>query len=424
MEYDVPEDYLISDTRKSSDFSGKTISNYKKKDVLDGLHDSIVNQKIEDACRWCIELNCSNMNIDIWGEIIIIYAKNININNFRILKQLYTKYTYYKHLVKGVDKKNIIHTRNVQEVRHMFVFLITQISLSAKNDLFSKKIIPKVKDVDFQREGLLKNMKCQNLDLIIELIDDKDIKEFKIAINEIAYNIRVSQNFIRTIFWYHWICKLYTLKKKAKIQLTLNSRNINGIEDKYKTDWIWLLWKTILNETLKKENKQLGDNVKYLYVLYKINYKTSEINKRHFIIYMALYIIIKSVNLNKCIITKEYLSIQSMMNINKMYQIIDYNLTKEHCNKHSFIEKENYIKKIKQDMYNEEHRKKTNVTKKKEKDDKKENKEEFESSNKLSYLNDLLFIKQAPKPVKKPQDVIKYFKPDKDDKIIYKNIVY
>lgn len=424
MEYDVPEEYLITDTRKSSEFSGKTISNYKKRDVVNGLHDSMVNQKIEDACRWCIELNSSNMNNDIWSEIIVVYAKNININNFRILKQLYTKYIYYKRLIKGVDKKNIIHTRNVQEIRNMFVFLITQISLSAKNDLFSKKIIPKVKDVDFQREGLLKNMKCQNLDLIIEHVDEKDIKEFKIAINEIAYNIRVCQNFIRAVFWYLWICKLYTLKKKAHVQLTINSRNINGIDDKYKTDWIWLLWKIILNETLKKENRQLSDNIKYLYTLYKINYKTSEINKRHFIIYQALFIIIKQVNLNKCSITKEYLSIQATMNINKMYQAIDYNVAKEHYNKYSFIEKDNYIQKIKQDMYNEEHRKKKNIAKKKEKEESKKEQEEYETSNKMSYLNDLMFIKQKAKSVKQPQDVVKYFKPDKEDKIIYKNIVY
>ena len=437
MEYDVPQDYLITDTRKSSDFNGKTISNYKKKDVLNGLHDSIVNQKIEDACRWFIELNCSNMNIDIWCEIIIVYAKYININNFRVLKQLYNKYNYYKKIIKGVEKKNIIHSRNVQEVRNMFVFLITQISLSEKNDLFNKKVIPKIKDVDFQREGLLKNMKCQNLDFIIDLVDDKDIKEFKIAINEIAYNIRVCQNYTKAIFWYHWICKLYTLKKKAQIQLTLNSRNINGIDEKYKTDWIWLLWKIIINETNKKENRYLGETIKYLYTLYKINYKTSEINKRHYIIYQVLYILIKSVNLNKCCISKEYISIQATMNINKMYQAIDNNIAKEHYNKYNFIEKENYIQKIKQDMYNEENKKDNIKIKKQEKKEKQERKEEIETTNRLSYLNDLMFIKQNAKSNKyksntkiasndgiTANNVMKYFTPTSDNKIIYKNIIY
>jgi len=429
MEYDVPQDYLITDTRKSSEYGGKTISNYKKRDVVSGLHDAIVNQKIEDACRWFIELNCSNMNIDIWSEIIIVYVKYININNFRVLKQIYTKYVYYKRLIKGVDKKNLIHSRNVQEIRNMFVFLITQISLSSKNDLFNKKIIPTVKEVDFQREGLVKNMKCQNLDLIIDLVDENDIKEFKIAINEIAYNIRVCQNFTKAVFWYHWICKLYTLKKKAQIQLTLNSRNINGIEDKFKMDWIWLLWKIILHEALKKENKQLVENIKYLYSLYKIDYKTSCISKRHFIIYQSLYIIIKPVNFNKCSINKEFLSIQATMNINKMYQAIDYNVAKEHYNKHSFIEKENYVQKIKQDMYNEQQRKKNAEVKKKEKKIKQEEQEEYETTNKMSYLNDLLFIKQSAKSTKpignrEEKDVVKYFKDDTKDKIIYKNIVY
>ena len=225
------------------------------------------------------------------------------------------------------------------------------------------------------------------------------------------------------------ICKLYTLKKKAGIQLTLNTRNINGIDDKFKTDWIWLLWKILLNEAIKKENKQLISNVKYLYSLYKIDYKTSCISKRHFIIYQVLYIIIKPVNFNRCYISKEYLSVQATMNINKLYQAIDYNVGKEYSNKDSFIEKENYVQKIKQDMYNEENRKRDAMVKKKEKKIKQEEHEEYETTNKLSYLNDLLFIKQSAKPVKtEEKDVVKYFKDDiKDkikDKIIYKNIVY
>lgn len=425
MEYDVPQDYLITDTRKSSEFGGKTISNYKKKDVISGLHDSIVNQKIEDACRWFIELNCSNMNIDIWCELIIVYSKYININNFRVLKQIYTKYNHYKRLIKGVDKKNIIHSRNVQEVRNMFVYLITQISISNKNDLFNKKIIPTVKEVDFQREGLVKNMKCQNLDLIIELINENDIKEFKIAINEIAYNIRVAQNFTKAIFWYHWICKLYTIKKKAHIQLSLNSRNINGIDDKFKTDWIWLLWKIILHESSKRENKFLMENVKYLYSLYKIDYKTSCISKRHFIIYQAIYITIKPCNFARCLISNESIGIQATMNINKMYQMIDYNMAKEHYNKYSFIEKENYVQKIKQDIVNDQHRKQTAELKKKESKVKQEEHEEFETTNKMSYLNDLLLIKQSAKSTKlSEKNVVNYFKEEPKDKIIYKNIVY
>ena len=47
----------------------------------------------------------------------------------------------------------------------------------------------------------------------------------------------------------------------------------------------------------------------------------------------------------------------------------------------------------------------------------------------MSYLNDLLFIKQSAKSTKpmgnrEEKDVVKYFKDDTKDKIIYKNIVY
>tara|TARA_A100001015_G_C14978885_1_gene708541 strand:- start:122 stop:1423 length:1302 start_codon:yes stop_codon:yes gene_type:complete len=433
MELNVPQEYLITDPRKTNEFKGKTISNFKKRDVINGLQDAMVNQNIEDACRWFIELNCSNYNFDIWIEIVTSYCKHVNINNFRLLELIFKKYNYYIQIVSNIDKKNEIHLRNNQEIRHLYTNLICQVALSIKNDLFNKRKIPKVKEVDFQREGLLKNMKCTNLDLIIDLVNENDIKEFKIAVNEISYHIRVSQNFTMAVFWYQWICKLSSLKKKAGIQLTINTFNIGGIQDKYKSDWIWLLWKILLNETMRKTNKRLTYVIKMLYKLYKINYKTSDINKRHFMIYQVIYCIIKQVNFAKCSKIKDHLCLQAQMNINKMYQAIDYNISKTYHNSTNFIEKENYVQKIQQDLHNEELKKKNQADKKVEKKDKQQTKEEYETTNKLSYLNDLMFIKKSfdktsEKSCNKHPDNKKipdYFNDKKDDnKIIYKNIIY
>ena len=53
------------------------------------------------------------------------------------------------------------------------------------------------------------------------------------------------------MFWYNWICRLETIKRKDDIQLTNNKRDIKGIDEKYKDDWIWLVWKTIFKNIIK-----------------------------------------------------------------------------------------------------------------------------------------------------------------------------
>jgi hypothetical protein len=414
LDFGVPFPYVIMDTRTSKDFKKKTITNYRKKDVIDALEEAIVNEKIKESSKWMVELNCSGHNSDIWDEILYIYGKYVNINNFSLLELIYFKYKNYVNITNGLHNKFMIHLRNNQEIRNLFITLVSKLTLSIKNDLFKKRTISSLTENDFTKEGLLKNIKNYNLDLIIDIVDQNDIKELKLGINEIAYHMRVTKSLNNCMFWYQWIIKLESRKKRDDIKLTHNERNIKGIDEKYKDDWIWLLWKLFFKELQKHDNLDIHKYVKYLYELYKIDYKPSKKQKKQSFIYMTFYCITMLTKNNKSVILKPELDIQINLNINLLYQVTDNYLLKEFGT--LSVDKSEYIKNIMKEIYEEKNKKVKRLEKQKIKKEKNINEEDVKNSNKLSYLNDLLYFKK----MEKKKDVIKYF----DEVVDKKKIIY
>jgi hypothetical protein len=66
---DIPKSYIIHDTRIAKDFKGVTICGYKRLDVIKEYQNSIINNKLEDAIRWCVELHSTCLNKQLWDSI-------------------------------------------------------------------------------------------------------------------------------------------------------------------------------------------------------------------------------------------------------------------------------------------------------------------------------------------------------------------
>jgi hypothetical protein len=416
IEFDIPLPYVIMDSRTSKDFKKRTITNYRKKDVVEALEDAIINDKIQESSKWMVELNCCGHYTELWDEVLYIYGKYVNINNFSLLEMIYFKYKTYTNISNQLHNNNkfLIHLRNNQEIRNLFIALVSKLTLSTKNDLFKKRTVSSLTENDYTKEGLIKNIKNYNLDMIIDIVDDNDIKELKLGINEIAYHMRVTKSLNSCMFWYQWIAKLENRKKRDDIKLSTNKRNIKGIDEKYKEDWIWLLWKLIFKEIQKHDNENLHKYIKYIYELYKIEYKPSKKQRKQSFIYMTFYCITTSTNYNRSIILKPELDVQINLNVNLLYAVIDNYLLKEHGT--SSITKDEYIKDVIKNICEEKNKKISRLEKKKYKKEKKIQEDETENSNKMSYLNDLLYFKK----MEKKKDVIKYFD-EEDDK---KKIIY
>lgn len=415
IDIDLPTPYIIMDNRTTKDFTKRTITNYRKKDVIEAFEDTIINQKIEESSKWFVELNCSGYYTELWDEILYIYSKYININNFNLLEMIFLKYKTFLKITNNLDQKFFIHLRNNQEIRNLFILIISKMTLSTKNDLFKKRTVSSIKENDFTKEGLLKNIKNYNLNMIIDIVNEDDIKELKLGINEIAYHLKVTNSLNSCMFWYQWIVKLEKIKKRDDIKLSTNKRNVKGISDKYSDDWIWLLWKIIFKTIQNNNNDLLKKNIKYLYELYKIDYKSTKKKRKESFIYMTFYCITtKDINYKKSTILKQELEIQVSLNINILYQIVDNYLLKE--NGPSHISKEEYIKDIIKKIYDNHNLKIKRLERKKNIKEKKNNEEDIEKSNKMSYLHDLMYFKK----LEKKKDIIKYFEgEDNKKKIIY-----
>ena len=137
---DIPQSYIIHDTRIGKDFKGATISGYKIIDVVKSYQNSIINSKIEDATRWCVELHATGLNNRIWESIKTVYLKYINTYNPKFYLYLLKREKDYKNIINKYPKKHEILTRNNQEIRNLYCELTSILVLTKKNNLFLQLI--------------------------------------------------------------------------------------------------------------------------------------------------------------------------------------------------------------------------------------------------------------------------------------------
>ena len=96
---EIPESYIIHDIRTQKDFKGITICGYKRKDVINTFQNCMINNKLEDAIRWCVELHTTGLNNNIWNCIKNVYYKYIHINNPKYFFYLIKREKEYKNII-------------------------------------------------------------------------------------------------------------------------------------------------------------------------------------------------------------------------------------------------------------------------------------------------------------------------------------
>ena len=74
---DIPDKYYINDFRRITDFKKNTFNGYQKSDVLTALQKSILEQKLEEACHWAVEMLVSGHLMECWDRLILINSKLI-----------------------------------------------------------------------------------------------------------------------------------------------------------------------------------------------------------------------------------------------------------------------------------------------------------------------------------------------------------
>ena len=322
---DIPIDYIVQDICIKKEFKKITVCGYKKKDVLNTFQNCIINNKLEDAIRWCVELHCTALNNNIWDSIKNIYFKYIHINNPKFLFYLLKREKEYNNVILKYPKKHEIYTKNNQEIRNLYAELITISTITKKNTMFLPKSLPTINNKSFEKDDIHKRMISKDLEKINDYIFNTTTNEMKLALNEIANNL-YSKNgtYENCTYWYLWLEKIENLKKKEN---TILFSNINS------DHWIFILWNIINNIDENRIEKNNYTFLKKIYNEYIKNFKLSQISKKKYHVFIAFYIIKNNLNWNINIFQNEYLIIQTNANINSVYQNIikniDVNITEK-----------------------------------------------------------------------------------------------
>jgi len=328
---DTPFEFSINDTRLTKDFKGITISGYKRTDVTNVFFNSLFNCELENACRWSIELHSTGLIKNIFDKIELLYFKNVNINNPYFFFYYYKKKDYLYKLLKQYPKNNIIFSRNCQEIRNLITELVCIICLTKKNILFENKSLPKIKK-DFNEPGSIRSkIIAKNTTKIYKYLIGNDPSEVRLALNEIVNILHSFDcNFNKVVYWYLWLKKITSLKLKGKNKTDFSFKchdfEVSGVGDMYKCEWVWGLWKIILDNATKGD-KLVNKFIKKIYIEFKKGYNGYSNKNKHYQIILALYLLTTSINWKINVRQQDSALIQAVANINYLYKQVEINLT-------------------------------------------------------------------------------------------------
>lgn len=327
------EDIIINDIRLK--FQKTTFSNYKKNDVLKKLVQSIYYQKIEESFFWTCELLCSNMLIELWDIYLNIMSKYIHIHNPKLPIYINKKFGDFKEIA---EYENELHLRNNKSIRNILCSITLILCLSEKHTILDNLNYK----FNFQIENLYENLKADNIEYINYIYKKDDPKEYIIPFNELIYHLQKTKLKTDVNFWINWIIEYDKLcSKKKKFILCCQRDFYINKNEKISKNIIWIIWDIILKLS-KEKNKIIENIIHNLFQLFIIKYKISLNNKRIYIIYHCIEILLldNKIDFNILILkNKEHLN-NLENNINIIFEQIKEKEIKENDEKTiSFKEK-------------------------------------------------------------------------------------
>ena len=141
------------------------------------------------------------------------------------------------------------------------------------------------------------------------------------------------------IYWLAWVFEWERRNTKRDKHFICGVRKIDGIEEKYYTDIVWIIWEILIKEAPGLKNDFASSQIFALYKLYKFDFKPTKKSKRVFFFLYAIKYFTEMYNSKNDIIPNNYQLIQACGNIN----ILFYDKKRYEVNKHKqSLEKTSY----------------------------------------------------------------------------------
>ena len=316
-------EHEINDKRGKKDFKGITFSKFKKSDVKKELLNSLANGRIEPACYWSAEFICAGHFLELWDAIILFATKHVHLGNPKLPLYLQLRFSNFKDIIVGGYIDNEIKMRNNSKIRTLFGEIISILALSNKKHTLSQV---KIHKDDFQLQNITDKLKADNVNYANRIYTKDDPKELFIALNEFAFSLTQRQNkTVEACYWLEWVMEFESVcKREKKNKLTAASRHIAPVDNKLKTDTIWMIWEILLLEAANR-GALIKKITNAMLEVFCIKYKSGSKRKRRFLMYNVISLLTERVDHTIPIYTDEG-KIQTIKNkINVIYKQIKKN---------------------------------------------------------------------------------------------------
>ena len=319
----ISENCRITDSRKLKDFKDQTFGGYNIAQASSALDKAIIEDKLEPALHWCLQLFLSGIISSLWSKLISIASKLINIYNPKLPEFIYNKNQQWQLLVENgkFTKDNILLLRNHPAVRLLLVEMVAVLVLSKKHKLIQ---LPKIKKEEFIIDKFKSKLEAKDNRLVDTIIADGDPSEIRIAINEMAFHV-YHKNTNKALYWMNWILEWEKINSKKYGKYECASRSIEGIDAKYFKDVVWLIWSVI--HKIKQLNTGVSGfggvgnrdtQIQSLWKLYTNKFTpASRGKKQSYIIWSILYLT-ETVDFNIPLIDRPKMLFQSILSFDKI----------------------------------------------------------------------------------------------------------
>jgi hypothetical protein len=277
---------FISTFQPPLNCKNKTILYNDKRDIQKQLSQHIASRNTKEAMKTAVELVISGNTEKVIQDIILYYFNEINIGCVQAIPFIGNFMKYYSMYDYKLKKQHPIVLVNDQVIRNFVCFFITLITISRQNKIAK---LPKIDVDDFDLKKHRSKIISTNLTLVNRFIQKEDPNEIVIPLSEICTllsNSNIPDREIKCIYWLSWIMQYE--KSNHKNNLIVAARNIQGVDLKYRYDFIWIIWNILLSFT----NDYNREYIQTLFELFKIGYTRGTKKSRANIIIMAILMII------------------------------------------------------------------------------------------------------------------------------------
>jgi hypothetical protein len=313
----------INDVRNIHDFKSTSFSEYKKTDVKRKIIESLLSENVEPSCYWCCELLCAGHFGDVWEIILYYISKYIHIGNPKIAIYIEMRYNIFRNIMNQGTFISDLDARNHDSIRKLFAEIICVLTLSPKKP--SIELMKIKSNIEFDVVHMSTKLKANNIEYIRESFLEKDPRELFIAMNEFAFSLSSNEkNMSYACYWIEWILEFEALCKKRKQLLKCEARNYK-VENKFRTNVIWLLWDIILDYAELTNNPMTVKCVHSIKNLFLIKFTEGTPKKRKYLIYYAIQLITEKVNFNVPILPDKNIIQNITSQIDTIYKQIKKN---------------------------------------------------------------------------------------------------